>query len=78
MAELLHAKLKDLPGVSIMFPRQANSVFVQMPEEVAGALRKSGWRFYNFIGRGGCRLMCSWDTTSEDVQRFAQDLKALL
>jgi threonine aldolase len=78
MAELLHTKIKNLSGAKVLFPRQANSVFVQLPEETAAALRNLGWRFYNFIGEGGCRLMCSWDTTEEDVTRFAADLTSHL
>ena len=78
MAELLASQIKDLPGVKIMFPRQANSVFVQIPEKAAAALRGLGWHFYSFIAKGGSRLMCSWDTTEDDVTRFARDLKAHL
>jgi threonine aldolase len=78
MAQLLHAQLKDLPQLKILFPCQANSVFVQMPEEVSSGLREMGWHFYNFIAKGGCRLMCSWDTTEEDVRQFAADLKSRL
>lgn len=37
-----------------------------------------GWMFYNFIGQGGCRLMCSWDTTESDVDSLLADLKTLL
>jgi threonine aldolase len=75
MADLLHRQLKDIPGVMIMFPRQANSVFAQLPEPTIRALRQLGWRFYTFIGKGGCRLMCSWDTTEGDVTRFVADVK---
>lgn len=78
MAALLHDSIKDLPDVRMMFPRQANSVFVQLPEDVMQALRDLGWRFYTFIGKGGCRLMCSWDTTEEDVRSFVADLRSLL
>jgi threonine aldolase len=78
MATRLHQEIKDLPGVHIMFPCQANSVFAQLPDGAAEALRALGWRFYTFIGKGGCRLMCSWDTTEEDVLRFATDLKGHL
>jgi threonine aldolase len=78
MADLLQRKIKELPGVRIMFPRQANSVFAQLPDDTAAQLRKSGWHFYNFIAKGGCRLMCSWDTTEEDVNHFASDLTELV
>jgi threonine aldolase len=78
MAQRLHDAIKALPGLTIMFPCQANSVFVQLPERVSEAMRSLGWRFYSFIGKGGCRLMCSWDTTEEDVLRFARDLSTTL
>jgi threonine aldolase len=75
MAELMHKKLSEIPGIKILFPRQANSVFVQLPEDAIQAMYKRGWMFYSFIGKGGCRLMCSWDTTKEDVTGFVKDLK---
>lgn len=78
MAQLLHEKLDGLSRVKILFPRQANAVFAELPESVIKGLRDLGWRFYTFIGRGGCRLMCSWDTTEEDVNGFVADLKILL
>jgi threonine aldolase len=77
MAQLLHELLQPVPGVRMLFPRQANSVFVEMPRAVADGLRERGWRFYNFIGTGGSRLMCAWDTTEEDVRNFAADLQRL-
>jgi threonine aldolase len=78
MAQLLCQSIRGLPGINIMFPCQANAVFVQMPEAASAALRNLGWRFYTFIGKGGCRLMCSWDTTEEDVHQFVADLKTQL
>jgi threonine aldolase len=78
MARLLESKLKALPEVKILYPSQANSVFAQLPESTASRLREIGWRFYSFIGKGGCRLMCSWDTTEDDVGEFVTDLKASL
>src|SRR5439155_7240033 len=78
IAELLHAEIKDLPEVKILFPRQANSVFAELPSHVINGLRERGWMFYTFIGKGGCRFMCSWDTTAEDVNAFVRDMKQLL
>ena len=46
-----------------------------MPEEVIDALRKKEWAFYTFIGAGGARLMCSWDTTKDTIKAFVNDLK---
>ena len=69
-AALLEQRLKSVKGVRIMYPRQANSVFVELPEAVADALRAAGWNFYSFIGSGGARFMCSWQTTEDDVSRL--------
>ncbi len=78
MAEELFDQLKALPGIRILFPRQANAVFAELPEHVIAGLRDRGWMFYTFIGKGGCRFMCSWDTTKEDINAFVADLKSFL
>ncbi|MFM7553855.1 MAG: threonine aldolase family protein, partial [Verrucomicrobiota bacterium] len=75
MATLLHELIAPCPGVRVLFPRQVNSVFVDLPKPVIQALWDKDWLFYNFIGEGGCRLMCSWDTREEDVRAFAADLR---
>lgn len=67
-AALLERELSAINGVSIMYPCQANSVFAQLPERAIDLLRKAGWHFYTFIGSGGARFMCSWQTTEEDVR----------
>lgn len=77
MAKRLHDKIRQLPGIKIMFPIEANAVFAEVPAAVQKGLRDKGWRFYTFIGAGGCRLMCAWDTAPETVDRFAADMKAL-
>ncbi len=74
MAKLMHELVGAIPGVGILFPPQANAVFVNLPQPVIQKMWSMGWMFYNFIGEGGCRLMCSWDTTEEDVRAFAADL----
>ena len=73
MAALLERKVRAVPGVEVLHPRQVNSVFVKLPPRVAAAVRARGWRFYDFIG-GASRLMCAWDTRAEDVDAFAADL----
>ena len=61
-------------GMEISFPRQANSVYVQMSGTLAQQLRAKGWRFHDYPDAGGYRLMCSWDTQTSDVEAFLQDL----
>ena len=78
MAARLEQTLATLPGVKLLFPRQANGVFAELPAKAIDALRAKGWLFYTFIGAGGCRFMCTWDTTPEDVDALAADLRAVL
>ncbi|MDO9309578.1 MAG: low specificity L-threonine aldolase [Deltaproteobacteria bacterium] len=70
-AALLAEQLSAIDGIRIMYPQQANSVFVEMPEAVADRLRVAGWRFYSFIGSGGARFMCSWQTSRDEVMQLA-------
>ena len=76
MAARLDAAISHIPGVKKLFPREANSVFAELPLPAIEKLLATGWRFYTFIGAGGCRFMCSWDTQPEDVDGFAADVRA--
>jgi threonine aldolase len=76
MARRLAAHLEKLPGVQLIAPVEANGVFIEMPKALADALMARGWKFYNFIGERGYRLMCSWETTEAVVDEFAADAAA--
>lgn len=76
MAQRLHGQIADIENVRIMFPVEANAVFAELPRHAIEALHARGWRFYTFIGEGGCRLMCAWDTRPETVDAFAADIRA--
>ena len=70
MAARLAAGARELPGVQIARPVQANAVFAVLPAGVAGRLR-SRYRFYDWDqATGEVRWMCSFDTTDEDVDGF--------
>ena len=75
MAKMLANLLGEVPAVRQLYPCEANSVFVEMETQLIHKLRTEGWQFYTFIGTGGCRLMCAWDTTADDVRRLANDVK---
>lgn len=78
MAALLERRIREMTGLEPMFPREANSVFIELPENVISDLRAKDWRFYTFIGEGGVRLMCSWNTSKEKVEAFVGDLRDAL
>jgi threonine aldolase len=65
-------------GSTLMYPVDANAVFARIPPSVQAGLRTLGWVFYTFFPPDGVRLMCSWDTTEADVERFAQDLRSVM
>ena len=77
-ARRLHQLLAAIPGAAPLRPPQANSVFVNLAPGVADAVRARGWRFYDFIAGAGSRLMTAWDTSDEDLEAFAADLRAVL
>ncbi|KIQ00454.1 MULTISPECIES: low specificity L-threonine aldolase [Pseudomonas] len=77
-AQLLARMVEDVPGVSLMFPVEANGVFLQMSEPAIAALTARGWRFYTFIGAGGARFMCSWDTEEARVRQLAADIREVM
>lgn len=77
MAQRLAQGLRDIPGAQLLFPVEANGVFASLPPEVLEGMRARGWRFYTFIGAGGARFMCSWDTPLESVERLLNDLRDL-
>jgi threonine aldolase len=75
-AQRLAEQVGGLSGVELMFPVEANAVFLKLPEPVSAGLRAKGWRFYTFIG-GGARFMFAWDADTARVDALATDIKAL-
>jgi len=78
MARRLAAALRQIQGIEVAYPVQTNAVFARIPELVVEAVHQRGWKFYTHVGGWEeSRLMCSWDTTPEDVDAFAADLHEL-
>ncbi|MBS4152937.1 low specificity L-threonine aldolase [Cobetia sp. MC34] len=78
MAQYLAERLEALEGIELLFPSEANSVFASFPEHVLAALRERGWTFYTFIGAGGARFVCSWNTTTELLDALLKDIRDVL
>ncbi|WP_168015954.1 threonine aldolase family protein [Halomonas salinarum] len=78
MARYLADGLLGLPGVHAMFPTQANSVFVSLPPAAIAHLKASGWTFYTFIGAGGARFVCSWNTSTQLLDVLLGDIREAL
>jgi len=74
MAGRLETELRALGLATLAFPREANSLFLRLPDETAKSLHERGWHFYNFFEPQVYRLMCSWATTEEKLQELLADL----
>ncbi len=74
MAKRLADQIQDRTDLTLLYPVEANAVFVDIPVELQARLRDKGWRFYTFLGATDCRLMCAWDTEPATVDRFVAAL----
>ena len=78
MARQLYDAIKDEKGLDVVYPVQANGVFVRLPREVWTRLQEK-YFFYDWDEDDNVvRFMCSFDTTTEDIVSFADTLKELL
>ena len=78
MARQLYDAIKDEKGLDVVYPVQANGVFVRLPREVWTRLQEK-YFFYDWDEDDNVvRFMCSFDTTAEDIDLFALTLKKLL
>ena len=79
MARRLGEAVREVEGVEITQRVEANAVFATLRREAIDALRErlpGDDPFYVWDeSRGEVRWMCSWDTTEEDVERFAAELR---
>ena len=75
MAQRLAAAVAEIPTVEIVYPVEANSVFARLPRQAIDDLleRLDGEHpFYIWDEADNVvRWMCAWDTSAEDVERFA-------
>jgi threonine aldolase len=76
MARLLEKELRAaLPELRILYPVEANAVFLDLPPAWSEELHRRGWHFHTIAN--GARLMCSWDTEEEDIRALVKDLQTI-
>jgi threonine aldolase len=77
-AQYLYNAVKDIPQINVVHPVESNGVFAIIPTEITAELQKEVF-FYVFDEHANMvRWMCSWDTTTDDIDRFVKRLKELL
>ncbi|WP_050526239.1 threonine aldolase family protein [Pseudorhodobacter aquimaris] len=66
MAARLATGLRLIKGAELLYPVDANILFARLPE-AAHARAKASGAHYHEMTDGSCRLVCSWCTSTADV-----------
>ena len=69
MAARLAEGLAGIAGARLIYPVEANEIFIELPPAVIDGLDADGFRFYRWDGPAGAtvRLVTGFDTLAEDV-----------
>src|SRR5437879_4980363 len=77
LARMLADRLRNEAKIDIVFPVEANAVFLRMNEHLVRELHGRGWDFYYFIEPDIYRVICSWSVTGRDIADFVAEVVAL-
>jgi threonine aldolase len=78
LAKLLEKELKQIAAVTVTQKVEGNGVFAIMPPEIIPELQTES-PFYVWNEKlNEVRLMCSWDTTEEEIKNFVALVKKLV
>ncbi|MFA7227180.1 MAG: threonine aldolase, partial [Dysgonamonadaceae bacterium] len=76
-AQQLAGEMSKIKNVQITQKVQSNSVFFILPKPITDKLRER-YFFYDWDEtRNEMRLVCSWDTTENDISSFIDYLKQI-
>jgi threonine aldolase len=76
MAQRLADGVRDIPGVTVVHPVQANAVFARLHPQHVAALQRD-WMFHTWAGDPSLvRWMTAFDTSPSDVDAFLADIHA--
>jgi len=77
MARRLSESARNVPGVELAHPTQANGVFATLPRHVVEPLQQHSFFYVWDDALPVVRWMCSFDTTEADVDSFVSALRGL-
>ncbi|CAB4859197.1 MAG: threonine aldolase [Actinobacteria bacterium] len=78
MAQRLAASVRDIPGLSIERPVEANGVFATLPAAAIPVLQEHTPFYVWDEATSEVRWLCSWDTTEHDIDSFAAAVRSTL
>ena len=68
--------IAEAAGDRLVYPVEANEIFVRVTPEEAASLRAEGFDFYDW-GPGEIPLVTSWDQSGEPIERLATAIRGL-
>ncbi len=75
MALLMEKQLKNIPLIEITQKVETNAVFFKMPRTLINKMLEHYFFYIWNEAKNEVRLVCSWDTTEDDVNDFISCLK---
>jgi threonine aldolase len=69
-------RLAQAAGRRLVYPVEANEVFLKVTPAEAAALRSQGFDFYDW-GVGEARMVTSWDQDLSSVDQLAEAIRRL-
>lgn len=78
MARLLETELRKFSDIRVTQPVDANAVFAIMPRRVIAPLQEESFFYIWNDHTLEARLMCSFDTTEEEIRNFGKKIASLL
>jgi threonine aldolase len=78
MAKLLEKELKKIPRIKITQQVQANAVFALIPKKYIPILQKEYFFYVWDEETSEVRLMCSFDTTKNDIKDFIKTVRKIV
>jgi threonine aldolase len=75
MAQLLAEQIKDIPGLDIVQPVQANAIFSALPRPAIDKLLKKYFFYIWDEEKNEVRWMTSFATTEDDITKFAAAIR---
>ncbi len=72
MAKVLEREIRQVKGVEIVYPVEANGVFARIPHQAIATIQE---RYFFYVWneeQSVVRWMCSFDTTEGDIVEFAK------
>ena len=77
-AQKLLSVMESVKGIKITQNVESNAIFFILPKDITNKLRER-YFFYDWdVSLNEMRLVCSWDTTDDDIVSFTDYLKLIV